>query len=157
MDVSIHKLFLHDHVHQLLFIEGSSCFCKDNAPMNQQPIKAHKGIDNKLIFRVLDPNRLPVDLCGVEVYARLTDPATKAIVFEKLAKLGSATGMIFLELNAGDLINIPAGPYDFVLIPTQPFVVGQNAVGSYIEKPLYVNFNDDVQMTLVITEQALKE
>jgi hypothetical protein len=158
MDISVHKLFKYDHVHQLLFVgDNYLCFCKDNAPMNQQPIKAHKGIDNRLIFRVLDPDRNPVNMCGFEIYGRLTDPNNNTIVFEKLAKQGTATGMIFWELDAGDLIDIPAGPYDFVLLATQPFVVGQNAIGSYIEQPLFVNFNDDVRMTLLITEQALKE
>lgn len=157
MEATIHKLFQYDHVHQLLFTDnGQLCYCQDNAPMNLQPLKVHKGIDNKLIFRVLDPDRNPVDICCVQIYARITDPDNNIIVLEKLARLGSAKGMVFLELNSGDITDIHAGMYNLVLIVTKPFVTGQHESGAYIEKPLFVNYDDDVQMTLLITEQALK-
>ena len=151
MEVSVHKLYRYDHIYQLLFTDNSYlCLCRDNAPMNQQPCKVHKGIDNRLIFRVLDPDRNPVNMCSYQIYGRLTDPNNNTIVLEKLARLGTAKGMIFLELDAGDLTDIHAGMYNFVLIATQPFVVGQNEIGSYIEQPMFVNFNDDVQMTLLV-------
>jgi len=46
------------------------------------------------------------------------------------------------------------GMYNMVMIATQPFVLGQNLIGSYVDKPLFTDFNNDVQMTIEITEQA---
>lgn len=158
MQSAVHNLYKYDHVYQLMFSSnGYLCLCRDNAPLNPQSPKIHKGIDNELIFRVLDPDRNPVNICNYQVYGRIIDPNNNTIVLEKLARLGTAKGTIFLELDAGDITNIHAGAYNFVLIATQPFVLGQDIVGAYVEKPLFVDFDNNVQMTLLVTEQALKD
>ena len=155
MDVTFHKMYLYDNVRQLLAVNDTFCSCKDSGPMNKNPLKAHKGLDNKLIFRVLGPDRVPVDIaCGQQVYARIIDPENRTVVLEKLCTLGPAKGIITLELNSGDITDIHAGLYEFVLIRTEEFVV--NIPGYYIEKPLYSDYDDNVSMEIMITEQALK-
>lgn len=122
---------------------------------NNTPLKAHKGIDNKLIFRVLGPDRVPVDVsCNQQVYARVIDTQNRTIALEKLCRLGPAKGLITLELDAGDLADVPAALYEFVLIRTEDFVV--DIPGYYVEKPLYSDMNDNVAMQLIVTEQAFK-
>lgn len=157
MDVSIHKLYLYDHVYELLMVGDNPCLISgDNGPMgNLTPCKIHKGIDNKLIFRVLSPDRTPVDVaCHQQVYARIIDPENRTIALEKLCNLGPAIGLITLSLDAGDIADIHAGRFEIVLIRTQEFV--NNIPGYYIEKPLYSDLNDNVSMQLEITEQAFK-
>lgn len=156
MDVTFHKTYLYDHVWGLLSVGDSFCSCKDNGPMNNNvPLKAHKGLDNKLIFRVLGPDRVPTDIaCDHQVYARIIDPENRTVVLEKLCTLGPAKGLITLKLDSGDLALIHAGLYEFVLIQTQQFV--SNAPDYYIEKPLYSDYNDNVAMEIEITEQAFK-
>lgn len=156
MDVTFHKMYLYDHVWQLLAVGDTFCSCKDNGPMNNNiPLKAHKGIDNKLIFRVLGPDRVPFDIaCDQQVYARIIDPENRMVALEKLCRLGPAKGIITLELDSGDLALIHAGLFEMVLIRTQDFV--SNVPGYYIEKPLYSDFNDNVAMEIEITEQAFK-
>lgn len=156
MDISVNKLYLYDHVRQLLAVDGCSCFLKDNGPMSKAPIKAHKGIDNELIFRVLGPDRSPIDIacCGQQVYGRIIDPDNNQVVLEKPCRLGPAKGIVVLKLDGGDLVNIHAGLYHFVLIRTDEFVA--NVPGYYVEKPLFSDINDNVAMELEITEQAFK-
>jgi len=118
-------------------------------------LKAHKGIDNKLIFRVLGPDRTPLDIaCNQQVYARIIDPDSRVVELEKLCRLGPAKGIITLELDSGDLALIHAGLHEIVLIRTEDFVA--NVPGYYVEKPLYSNLNDDVALQIEITEQAFK-
>jgi hypothetical protein len=156
MDVTFHKLYMYDHVWQLLAVGDTFCNCKDNGPMNNTiPLKAHKGIDNKLLFRVLGPDRVPFDVsCDQQVYARIIDPGNRTICLEKLCRLGPAKGLITLELDAGDLALLHAGLYEMVLIRTQDFI--SNVPGYYIEKPLYSDFEDNVALEIEITEQAFK-
>lgn len=156
MDVTFHKMYLYDHVWQLLAVGDTFCSCKDNGPMNNNiPLKAHKGIDNRLIFRVLGPDRTPFNIsCDQQVYARIIDPDNRTVVLEKLCRLGPAKGIITLELDSGDLAFIHAGLYEMVLIRTQEFVV--NIPDYYIEKPLFSDLNDNVSMEIEITEQAFK-
>jgi hypothetical protein len=155
MDVTFHKMYLYDHVRQLLAVGDTFCSCKDNGPMNKNPIKAHKGIDNKVIFRVLGPDRVPMDIaCNQQVYARIIDPDNRTVVLEKLCRLGPAKGIITLELDSGDIALIAAGLYTMVLIRTEQFIV--NVPDYYIEKPLYSDYDDNVSMEIEITEQAFK-
>lgn len=155
MDVSFHKVYMYDHVRQLLVVGDSFCPCKDNGPMNKNPIKAHKGIDNKIIFRALGPDRVPYDVsCNEQVYARIIDPDNRKVVLEKLCRLGPAKGVITLELDSGDVALIAPGLYTMVLIRTEDFIVGVNDY--YIEKPMYSDMNNNVEMEIEITEQAFK-
>lgn len=156
MDVTFHKMYLYDHVWQLLAVGDTFCPCKDSGPMNNNvPLRAHKGLDNKLIFRVLGPDRVPFNIsCDEQVYARIIDPTNRKVALEKLCRLGPAKGIITLELDSGDLVLIHAGLYEIVLIRTEQFV--SNVPGYYVDKPLYSDMNDNVAMEIIITEQAFK-
>ena len=155
MDITFHKVYMYDHVRQLLAVGDTFCSCKDNGPMHNNPILAHKGIDNKIIFRALGPDRVPYDVsCGQQVYARIMDPDNRKIVLEKLCRLGPAKGIITLELDGGDIALVAPGIYTMVLIRTESFVAG--VADYYVEKPLYSDMYDNVQMEIEITEQAFK-
>lgn len=155
MDINFHKIYLYDHVRQLLVLGDTFCPCKDTGPMNKNPIKAHKGIDNKIVFRTLGPDRVPYDIPGnQQVYARIIDPNNRRVVLEKLCRLGPAKGIVTAELDSGDLALIAAGKYEMVLIRTEQFVA--NVADYYIEKPMYSDMNDNVSMEIDITEQAFK-
>lgn len=154
-DITFHKMYLYDNVRQLLAVGDTFCPCKDNGPMNKNIIKAHKGIDNKVIFRVLGPDRIPFDVaCNQQVYARIIDHDNRTVVLEKLCRLGPAKGIVTLELDSGDIALIHAGLYTMVLIRTEDFV--SNIPGYYIEKPLYSDMDNNVSMEIEITEQAFK-
>lgn len=155
MDVSFHKVYAYENVRQLLVVGDTFCTCKDNGPMNKTPIKAHKGVDNKIIFRALGPDRVPFDIsCNHQVYARIIDPDNKKVVLEKLCRLGPAKGIITLELDSGDIAVVSSGRYNMVLIRTEDFIVGQPDY--YIEKPIYTDMDSNVSMEIEITEQAFK-
>lgn len=155
MDVSFHKVYLYDHVRHLLMVGDTFCPCKDNGPMNKNPIKAHKGIDNRIFFRTLGPDRVPTDIaCDQQVYVRIIDPDNRKVVLEKLCRLGPAKGLITLELDSGDIVDIHAGLYEMVLIRTEDFIAG--VPGYYVEKPLYSDYDSNVSMEIEITEQAFK-
>jgi len=123
--------------------------------MNKNPILAHKGIDNRIIFRALGPDRVPVDIaCTQQVYARIINVTNNTVVLEKLCNLGPAKGLITLMLDSGDIVDTAPGLYQMVLIRTEEFV--SNIPGYYIEKPLYSDMNDNISMAIEITEQAFK-
>ncbi len=155
-DITFNKIYIYDHVRQLLAVGDTFCPCRgDNGPMNKNPIKCHRGIDNKVIFRALGPDRVPFDIaCGQQVYARIMNPDNRTVVLEKLCRLGPAKGIITLELDGGDIAVIAPGVYTMVLIRTEDFIVG--VPDYYVEKPLYSDMNDNVEMEIEITEQAFK-
>lgn len=155
MDVNFHKVYMYDHVRQLTVVGDTFCTCKDNGPMSKNPIKCHKGIDNRIIFRALGPDRIPYDIAfNQQVYARIMDPENNTVVIEKLCRLGPAKGIITLELDSGDIAEIHAGLYTMVLIRTEDFI--SNIPGYYIERPLYSDYDDNIAMEIEITQQGFK-
>ena len=123
--------------------------------MSNTPIRVHKGLDNKVIFRVLGPDRVPFDIpCGQQVYARIIDPDNRKIVLEKLCSTGPAKGLVTAELDSGDIALVAPGFYTMVLIRTENFIAG--VADYYTEKPLYSDMSNNVEMQIEITEQAFK-
>jgi hypothetical protein len=153
--VSYHPVYAYDNVHQLLFTGGNLCYCKDGGILNYNNLKLHKGVDNELIFRVLDPNRTPVDMsCDYQIYGRIIDTDTGVIVLEKLCRLGPAKGIIKFIVDAGDFESVPSGMYSMVLIASKPFVTG--SLDQFTDHALYSDMNNNVAMDLEITEQAFR-
>lgn len=155
MDINFNKVYFYDNIRPVTILGDLLCPTKDNGPMNKNPIKAHKGLDNKIVFRALGPDRVPYDLaCNQQVYARIIDPENRKIICEKLCTLGPAKGLITLMLDGGDIIDAHPGLYNMVLVRTEQFVV--DAPGYYVELPVFTDYSDNVSMTLEITEQAFK-
>jgi len=155
MDVNYHKVYLYDHVRQLTVIDDCLCPLKDTGPMNKNPIKVHKGIDNSVIFRTLGPDRVPYDIPGgQQVYARIIDPDNNTVVLEKLCRLGPAKGIVNLELDSGDIAYLHAGLYNMVLIRTKNFIA--DVEDYYIQLPMYSDYDSNVSMEIEITQQAFK-
>lgn len=155
MDIFVHKVFMYDHVIQLTVVDDMFCYSKDNGPMNKNPIKCHKGIDNRIVFRALGPDRIPYNIsANQQVYARILDLENNTVVIEKLCRLGPAKGIITLELDSGDIADIHAGLYTMVLIRTEEFVV--NVPGYYVERPLYSDYDSNISMEIEITQQGFK-
>ena len=154
-DITFNKVYLYDHVRQLLVVNDVFCPLKDTGPMNKNTILAHRGIDNKIIFRALGPDRIPADVtCNQQVYARIINTDNNTIVLEKLCRLGPAKGLITLELDSGDISDVAPAIYNMVLIRTENFV--ENFPGYYVEKPLYSDMYDNISMQIEITNQAFK-
>lgn len=158
MDSSVHKLFLYEEIKPLLFYDEYSCFSTDNAPMNNGKVVVHKGMDNKVIFRAFDPDRKPYNVqCLGDVYIRVTDVSTKRIVLERKGRLGSTTGMIYFDITESDLADIDSDTYSVVVFAQEQFIAGAIGVGEYTSKPFYVDYNSNIKMTFVVTEQGQRD
>lgn len=155
MDISFNKVYLYENIRPVLVLGDTFCLCKDNGPMHKNRMKVHKGIDNKLVFKALGPDRAPVDIsCGYQVYARVIDPTTKHVVSEVLCRTGPGKGIITAIFDSGELAPLQPGIYHLVLIQAQNFVA--NIEDYYIERPIFSDFDDNVAMELEVTQQAYK-
>jgi hypothetical protein len=158
MKTSSHDLYLYDDVRPLLYFTENSCMKTDNAPMNKLPIKVHKGMDNKINFRVFDPDRKPYNIRGFgDIYMRVTDIQNNTIVMERKARSGNSTGMIHFDVFESDLTDIPNGKYSMVVYAQDQFVKGGIGVGEYTSSPFYSDFNGNIKLTLEITDQGQRD
>lgn len=155
MNINTHSVFIYEKIHHVTVADGCFCISKDNGNMHKNPIKAHRGIDNRIIFRALQPDRTVYDIaCDQQVYGRVIDPENGKIVKEKLCHTGPARGVITLVLDSGDLENLRPGIYSLVLIRTRAFVDSHD--GDSLLLPVYTDTDNNVSMELEITDQAIK-
>lgn len=155
MNINTHSIFIYEIIHHVTVSDGCFCLEKDNGNMHKNPIKVHRGIDNKVIFRALQPDRTVYNIaCDQEVYARIIDNESRKIVKEKKCTTGPAKGVIALILDSGDLAPIPPGTYSMVLIRRKAFVEGQ--ANEHILLPIYTDRDNNITMAIEVTEQAEK-
>jgi hypothetical protein len=154
MEISLHDLYLYDDVRRLLLVNDQiTCLATDNAPMNKRPLKIHKGLDNTLRFRVFNPDRQPTNVCQYEIFGRLFNTENRELVLEKPCRTSTAKGMVFLDLDEGDIANIAVGMYDLVIVGQQP-LVAQQKVGEKVTTPFYTDTSNNIVATVLITGQA---
>lgn len=150
-----HKLFLYNDVrHMMLSDARFLAIDKENSPMNNNPIKVHKGVDNLISFRVLSPDRQPVNIRNYTAHARIISAETNELVLEKACVIGTARGVVFLELNEGDLANVSPGRYHLAMLGQKDFVHG--VVGEVTSTPFFTDLDSNVVATLEVTQQAEK-
>jgi len=154
MEISLHDLYLYDDIRRLLLVNDQiTCLATDNAPMNKRHLKAHKGLDNVLMFRVFTPDRQPANVCQYQIFGRLFNTENRELVLEKPCRTNTAKGMVFLDLNEGDLANIAIGAYDLVIVGQKP-LVAQQVVGEKTTTPFYTDTSNNIVATLLVTGQA---
>lgn len=153
MKSTINDLYLYDDIRRLLLCDDQiTCLDTDNGPMNRREIKVHKGLDNTLKFRVFDPDRNPVNICNYQLFGRLFNTENRELVLEKPCRTTTAKGMVFLDLNEGDIANIAKGLYDLVIVGQKDFVPG--VIGESTTTPFYSDFVNNIVQTVLITDQA---
>lgn len=153
MSTAYQKLFLYNDVRHLMVNDGRFLAAdKENSPMNNNPIKVHKGVDNLVSFRVLSPDRQPVNIRKYTAHARIISAETQEFILEKPCVVGVARGVIFLELNEGDLANVSPGKYHLVMLGQKDFVPG--VVGEVTSTPFFSDRNSNIVATLEVTEQG---
>ena len=151
LQTSFNTLYLYKNIHRVLFADHRfSCYDKDNAPMNRKSVKIHKGVDNDIMFRALDPNGSAVSVCQMEIYARIFDIDNRTQVIERLCSSKEKNGVFYLPLTTGDLIDIKPGLYSMA------FIIKDRTQGTAVENSatFFTDYNSNVSLTVEITEQA---
>ena len=77
--------------------------------MYSNPIKLHRGVDNRIQFRFLNQEQKPVNLTGKTLTFRVIDDLGLDILIERtLTQYLPLTGLALLELSAADLLEFTA-------------------------------------------------
>lgn len=118
--------------------------------MNRKAVKVHRGIDNEVLFRALDPNGSPVSVCQMSVYARLIDRQNRTQILERLCYSKEKTGVFVLPLTSGDLADVAPGLYSLAL------VIKDQSEGTAVENTsvFFTDYESNVALTIEVTDQA---
>ena len=125
----------------------------NNSPYNNRVIKLHKGVDNQIRFRVLNPDRKRVSVDHLSIRCRFINTENGERVLDRFADLTSTKGDIRLTVYEGDLVNIAPGFYDLVVTGEEALVPGIT-VGENAQYPFYLDQGGDIVATVEVVASA---
>lgn len=127
----------------------------DSRPMNKKLIKVHKGVDNILRFRVFDSDRKPANISHLRVKGTFINKDNRERVLSVYGTLDCAKGTFYMSVMEGQLVNIAAGFYDFVITGEEFFIPEQS--GEIVSTPFFTDAISNVKMEVEVTDGAEKE
>ena len=131
-----------------------SCEVTNNSPYNNRTIKLHKGVDNQIRFRVLNPDRRRVSVDHLAIRCRLVNMENKERVLERFADvLTTDKGDVRLTIYEGDLVNIAPGFYSLVVTGQEALIPGNNESGN-INTPFFLDNAGDIVATVEVVDSA---
>jgi len=152
---SIIKLLSMENRLDLMYCDNiiRSCEVTSNSPLNLKTIKIHKGVDNSIRFRVLNPDRKLVSVDHLSINCRFVNVENGERVLEKTATLASTKGDVRLNISEGELLPIAAGFYHLIVTGEEALIPG--VVGSEtFATPFYTNQTGDIIATVEIVASA---
>lgn len=120
--------------------------------MNRKTIKVHKGTDNEVVFRALDPNNTPVSLCSYNVYIRIFDGQRQ--VLERKCQPRPRPGVFSVLIGEGDIADLVPGYYKAAIVVSDHndlFSVDQPVI------PMFSDFANNAEFTVEVTQQAERQ
>lgn len=156
MTDSIIKLMRYENRLDLMYVDSQirGCNVVNNSPLNKKIIKVHKGVDNTVRFRVLNPDRRRVSVDHLAVRCRLVNNENKERVLERFADvLTTNKGDVRLTIYEGDLVNIAPGFYSLVVTGQEALVPGNNESGN-VNTPFFLDNAGDIVATIEVVDSA---
>ena len=150
------KLFSYENRLDLEYCDNiiRSCVVTANSPLNKTIIKMHKGVDNTIDFRILNPDRKLVSVDHLAIRARLISTENKERVLERYADLvPNAKGKARLTVYEGDLVDIAPGFYTLVVTGQEALVPGNNESNN-INTPFFLDNAANIVATVEIVDSA---
>jgi hypothetical protein len=149
------KLFRYENRIDLEYCDNiiRSCVVTNNSPLNRRVLKVHKGVDNSIDFRILNPDRRLVSVDHLAIRCRLVNNENKERVLERYADLRTTKGKARLTIYEGDLVNIPAGFYNLVVTGQEALVPGNNESGN-VSTPFFLDNAGEIVATVEVVDSA---
>ncbi len=130
-----------------------SCNVTNNSPYNSRTIKLHKGVDNTIFFRVLNPDRKRVSVDHLSIRCRFINVENGERVLERFANVLTTKGELQLTIYEGDLVNLSPGFYHLVVTGEEALVPGVT-VGENVATPFFLDQYGDIITTVEVVASA---
>lgn len=150
------KLFQYENRIDLMYIDSQirGGVMTNNSPLNKRIFKLHKGVDNVLRFRVLNPDRKRVSVDHLSIRARFISTENQERVLDRFADLvPNSKGDIRLTIYESDLVDIAAGFYNLIITGEEALVPGLT-IGENVQTPFFLDNQGDIAATVEIVDSA---
>lgn len=98
---------------QVDVISNDIGFVVEYRPVYSRNINVYKGVDNKIQFRMLNPDQKPIDISGSVIeFTAFDDEKDQVLLIEATIQDDGSTkstkGMFYVNITENDLLNIPS-------------------------------------------------
>jgi len=95
-------------------------FVVEYRPVYERQLKAYKGVDNKIQFRMLNADQKPININGYVIqFEAFDDNKDQVLVYEATIQDDGSTkatkGMFYVTITENDLLNIPSQYLSYVV------------------------------------------
>jgi len=149
------KLFSYENRVDLMYCDNQirSFVVTSNSPLNRKIIRIHKGVDNSIRFRILNPDRKVVSVDHLSIRCRFVSTENNERVLDLTAQITSTKGDVKLNISEGSLVPIAAGFYHLIVTGEEALMPG--VIGSEnFATPFYVDTAGDIVATVEIVASA---
>lgn len=109
-------------------------------------LKLHKGVDNKIQFQLINQDQKPINVTGKQISFRLiSDDGSSILLSKMLTPMLELTGIMELQLNESDLIDVGPQLCGYSLEITD----GQTSL------PIFVNSDSGARGTVQVLNSIL--
>lgn len=144
-------LYLYENYITLMYDQGRISNCTlDNRPMDSKIIKVHKGVDQKLNFKVYDPDKKAAGIEHLRVLASFVNVESKERVFTTYCKVSNKKGAMELIVKETDLMDVAPGFYNLVLTG-QEWAIPETE-GYITASPFYTDANSNVRLSVEVID-----
>jgi hypothetical protein len=150
------KLFSYENRLDLEYCDSilRSCVVTNNSPFNRNQIKLHKGVDNLIRFRILNPDRKRVSVDHLAIRARLINSENQERVLERFADITpSVKGDATLTIFEGDLVNLAPAFYTLVVTGQETLVPGESTSDN-VNTPFFADNAGNIVLTVEVVDGA---
>ena len=126
----------------------------NNSPFNKKVIKLHKGVDNQIRFRVLNPDRKKVSVDHLSIRTRFINTENQERVLDRFADLvPNSKGDVRLTIYEADLVDIAPGFYSLVVTGEEALIPGQST-SENAQTPFFLDNAGDIVATVEVVASA---
>jgi len=153
---NIIKLFHYENRLDLMYVDSQlkGYGTVNNSPLNKKIFRIHKGVDNVLRFRVLNPDRKRVSVDHLSIRARFISNENQERVLDRFADtVPNSKGDVRLTIYEADLVDIAAGFYSLVITGEEEMISGL-AAGENMQTPFFLDNAGDIVATVEVVAGA---
>jgi hypothetical protein len=118
--------------------------------MDSKIIKVHKGVDQKVNFKVYDPDKKLTGIEHLRVQATMVNANSGERVFTTYCRPSNKKGAMELIIKENDLMDIAAGFYNLVLTG-QEWAIPETE-GYITSTPFYTDTNSNVKLSIEVID-----
>jgi|LakMenEpi03Aug12_release.lakeMendotaPanAssembly.Ray.scaffolds.fasta_scaffold146142_3 hypothetical protein len=143
------SIYIYQQITQIVALDSSGqYFDRRYGPVYAKKLTVNKGVDNVLLFQIINQDQKPVNVTGSEFKFRIINTEGDRLLYESpMTVLSASLGRIRVTISANDTRQLPSDPCGFSIERTSGILV----------ESLYIDENSQGRGDIDVVDTVLPE